>query len=367
MTEDLLAQARQTQVQQARVRLGDYELREPDHRQICVWAGALAMTPENLLAELARSQLIPRVGEKIQPLNFALEDGVLRNLVWDFDRLPVFPDLWVKGLRLRSLGFTARSRSIHKTKLALAPRVPSLRHLILAFNWYVEPEDAFPLSNLNLDGTPQLISLECTYIPLMNLDLSPVQNLINLHWAGKVSEIDLSPTQGLSNLYYWGIGAAKLDLARVPGLTELTCGSSRLSTLDLSLTPKLTKLNCSRNELTALDLSPTPELTELACEENKLVEIDLTPIPRLAKLFCRDNELIALDLSPTPGLTVVECSMNKLTKLDLSPVPGLTELRCAGNRLTELDLSPVPRLTELVCEKVVTVRNAPPNLTIERW
>jgi hypothetical protein len=35
-------------LQQARFRIGDYELREPDYRQICLWAEDLEMTPDEL-------------------------------------------------------------------------------------------------------------------------------------------------------------------------------------------------------------------------------------------------------------------------------------------------------------------------------
>ena len=120
MTEGLLEQVRQMAVQRARYRLGAYELREPDYRLICLWANDLSMAPQALLDILAQSRFIR------DEVAFAVEDGAIISLVWDFDRLPRFPDLWVDGLSLQKLAFTWHKK-LHG--VSLAPKVPSLREL----------------------------------------------------------------------------------------------------------------------------------------------------------------------------------------------------------------------------------------------
>ena len=94
-----------------RFRIGDYELREPDHRQILVWAKALSIKPPELLRRLASTVL-----EKVQArpfesegarqeISFEIRDGALVSLAWDFDELPLVNFQWVEGLRVEKLGF----------------------------------------------------------------------------------------------------------------------------------------------------------------------------------------------------------------------------------------------------------------------
>ncbi len=308
-TEGLLDQARQTQLQQARFRIGDYELREPDYRQILRWAEAAGREPEEVLRVL--NQRERRLIE--DAVFFRLHDGAIVELDWNFGCLPFIPETWEPGLRIRILKFRG---SWPETSVTLRPILP------------------------------ELATLSCDVCHCASLDLSPVPGLTKLDCRGNsLTELDLSP---------------------VPGLTKLDCGFNQLTELDLSPVPGLTELGCAANALTELDLSPVPGLTKLDCRGTQLTELDLSPVPGLTKLECSSNELTELDLSPVPGLTDLNCRANDLTVLDLSPVPGLTELDCSWNKLTELDLLPVPGLTNLSCMKDVKVRNAPPHLSIFR-
>jgi hypothetical protein len=324
-TEGLLHQAQQTQLQQARFRIGDYELREPDYRQICLWAEELRIAPDELLGVLADSRLEPKTGS-FEPIVFSLVDGALHSLVWDFSRLPMAPDRWDRSLLLDTLGFTA-SPAYDAEDFSLAPEAPRLRRLHCDFSRFAWPGGHFPLCGLKLDGVPHLSELTCYHTLLTDLDLSPVPGL---------TELD----------FYWN-SLIKLDLWPVPGLTVL---------------------RCSHNRITKLDLSPVPGLVKLECSHIGITKLDLTPVPGLTTLDCGQNRLSELDLSPVPGLTELDCcsGYGALTKLDLTPVPGLTVLHCSDNKLTELDLSPVLGLTSLNCDKDVIVRNAPPNLKILR-
>jgi hypothetical protein len=261
MTEGLLAQARQTQLQQARFRIGDYELREPDYKQICLWAEELTMAPDELLIVLADSTLKSEDKKSFEPIEFSLVDGTLHSLVWDFSRLPVFPDSWVNDLCLHTLGFTA-DPTWHGADVSLAPKAPRLRRLHCSFR----QKKNFPLCSLKLEGVPQLSELKCCRTFLTKLDLSPV-----------------------------------------PGLTELGCADNKLTELDLTPVPRLTELTCGVNQLTELDLTPVPGLTELTCGVNQLTELDLTPVSGLTGLWCAVNQLTELDLTPVSGLTKLWC------------------------------------------------------------
>ncbi len=193
MTEDLLAQARQSQVQQARFRIGGYELREPDYQQICLWAEALAMAPEELLGVLASSSVETTFDGGPEPIHFTLDDGAIDSLVWDFDRLPEFPDRWVQGLRLHTIFFIDHIRD-GGISISLAPQVASLRRLGYFRLTTIRRLREQPALLLDISRVPQLSALICLYSNLTELDLSPVSGLTELDcsWS-QLTELDLSP------------------------------------------------------------------------------------------------------------------------------------------------------------------------------
>jgi hypothetical protein len=291
----------------ARYSIGSHLLREPDYRQILRWAETSGMAAEEVMERLADSSV--RFAYEVMPMVFAVEDGAMVSVVWDFGVFPFIPDNWESGLVIRDLGFAGKWPD---AATALRPRLPSLRALC------------------------------CRGIGLERLDLS--------HLAG------------LTRLDCWENGIDELDLSPVPALTELSCGFNSLTELDLSALPGLTTLDCGYNRITGLDLSPG--LTDLVCGSNGLAELDLSPASRLTRLHCWGNSLTQLDLSPLPSLTELSCGFNSITALDLSPVPILTRLDCCNSRLAELDLSAVPGLGGLRCDERLSLHNAPADIKI---
>ena len=196
MTDGLLREARQAQLRRALYRLGEYELCEPDYKLICLWAEDLGMAPEALLGVLAQCRYEPpeEAGEP-EAVEFTLENGALRSLVWDFDRLPRFPDRWVDGLRLHTLGFIWNS---NQPSTHLTPKAPSLRKLYLFARPFSYLYREMPRRTLDLAGVPNLVSLGCRAFGLTELDLSPVPGLTKLYcWLNQLTELDLSPVPGL--------------------------------------------------------------------------------------------------------------------------------------------------------------------------
>ena len=300
MVEDALAIARRRDLVSVgkRFRIGSFELCEPDYRQLLRWAKALKWSPEVVLDTLASLSYWRRPDEYIilrrEEISFRIENGSIRDLVWDGERLPLENFEWEADLGIQTLG--------------ILKRMPK----------WLPTETLGSLRTLDVNGL-------------------------------LLTELDLSPMPGLTELRCRRNQLTELDLSPVPGLKELWCGGNPLTELDLSPVPGLTRLDCYCNRLTELDLSPVPGLTRLWCSDNQLTELDLSPVPGLTRLWCSDNQLTELDLSPVPGLTELDCIENQLTELDLSSVPGLTKLLCGRNQLTELDLSPVPGLTKLDC------------------
>lgn len=361
MAEHVLV-SRARELEAARVRIGCHVLRAADARQIDLWATAVGTGSSTLLKILEESRLesvnaqrIAEFDDLLSPIQFCIEDGAIISLVWDFDQLPDFPDLWVEGVRLRELGFTANYR--RRSAFVLAPKAPELSRLVVAHR----SGERIALAGLDLRGVPNLERLECSFCLLLTeLDLSPVTRLKALCCEfSSLTELDLSPTPELTVLNCKQNKLTELDLSPAPKLTTLVCGGNRLTALDLSRVPALRELLCYSNQLTELNLSPVPRLTTLNCEFNPLTALDLSPVTGLTELRCNSNRLTKLDLLPVPKLTELDCSDNQLTALTLSSTPMLVTLFCEGNHITELDLAPVQSLTRVRCDTQAMLRSAP--------
>lgn len=307
MVSDALSQAKEEKsaLAAARFQIGEYELREPDYRQILIWAKALALEPEEVIQRLRTAQAVYEQGEN--ELNCREEaddkaagegvpiftDGAILKLYWDFELLPLEDFEWVAGLKVEVLFFFA---SVVEEAPNLRLNLPHLRHLTC--------QDML-LSELDLSGVPRLSSLVCSRNRL-----------------------------------------TKLDLSKVTELTTLECGFNPLIELNLSGVPKLRELDCMDGRLNKLDLSPVPQLEKVSCFGNQLDEVDTSGLSLLNCLWCGNNQLSKLDLSSVPMLETLMCFRNRLVELDLSKVPKLTTLGCGDNCLAKIDIRSLPGLQE---------------------
>ncbi len=199
----VLARCQEKPLAGARFRVGHYEFRSPDYRQILLWADLLKIEPIMVIQRLEGEEGL---------FCFRVDDGAIISLTWNFESLPLASFEWLEGLSICDIAY--------KGSLGL------------------------PIDDLSLH-LPSLQQLFVAGVKLKALDLSAV---------GKLLWLDCSNNQ-----------LTELDLSHVPELTELYCESNRLTEIDLSSTPELEVLNCSRNQLHALDLSSVPKLTELNC------------------------------------------------------------------------------------------------------
>jgi len=268
MVSDALALARSknTALNVARFRIGNYEFCDPDYRQILQWAKALKLEPDEVVQRLDGSSVNTIWHGSF---GFVVENGAIISLVLDFNLLPLTVFEWMEGLIIRDLGFKGKPE--------------------------VSPQLALRLSFLN--------RLYCCRINLTELDLSKVPGLTYL-WCSEnqLTELDLSKVPGLTLLQCFRNPLTELDLSKVPGLTYLWCSDNQLTELDLSKVPGLTFLQCFRNQLTKLDLSKVPGLTNLCCSGNQLTKLDLSHVLGLTKLYCSENQLSELDIRPLRNL-----------------------------------------------------------------
>ena len=204
----------------ARFRIGSHEFRDPDYRQIMVWAKALDLEP---------GVLVERLGiNAVDKPTLVVEDGAIVSLGWDFDLLPILHFEWVDGLVIREIALFGA-----------------------------------PAGGLSL-ALPLLDSLFCFQSGIADLDLSS---------APKLSSLRCSYNQ-----------LTELDLSSVPALVKLDCTKNQITELNLSNVPKLSELSCSYNQLTELDLSSVPALVRLDCFNNQITELDIRRQEKLGYL-----------------------------------------------------------------------------------
>ena len=148
MVRDVLARATDVHLSQARFRIGDYALREPDYRQILRWAEAAGKAPEEVLAVLNQWQ-IPNTWSNEDPTVFRLQDGAIVELDWDFESLSLVPETWEPGLRIRILEFRGPWPDAFTP---LRPILPQLTKLFCS---------DIGLASLDLSSVPALTVLDC--------------------------------------------------------------------------------------------------------------------------------------------------------------------------------------------------------------
>ena len=265
MSSEILAvvRAQERELEQARFRIGRYQFRGPDHRQILRWSEALHLSSERFVRVLAGTKCVSP-GQRQGAIEFTVIDGCISSLVWDFAEFPLDEFQWEDGLRIRALGFRS---------------VP-------------------PCGRVPVTYPSSLRRLFCENLSLKELDLSGVPGLVELYCSK--NHLD------------------ELDLSRVPGLVELDCSNNYLRALHLSSVPKLKLIRCRRNQLTVLALSEMTELSIIDCSMNRLTELRLSSTPNLLSLDCNYNQLKELELSGAPGLDALFCEGNQLAEVDVS-------------------------------------------------
>ena len=250
VVSDALGFARSAALQGARFRLGDFEFREPDYRQIEIWAECLGVSADEVLRCLMASS----VEVDNDAYRFRLADGSIEALVFDASH----------------------------------------------FDW--------PGGQLNLSSVPRLVTLWCNRTQLTELNLWGLPELQALQCVrNQLTELELSGVAGLEELWCYDNQLTWLDLSGVPELQVLGCGDNRLSDLDLSSVPGLNWLNCDGNKLTQLDLSNVPWLSDLTCGRNRLTELDLSVVPELTRLVCWGNKITQLDVRANLKLKTLSC------------------------------------------------------------
>ncbi len=196
-----------------------------------------------------------------------------------------------------------------------------------------------------------LVSLDCSYNPISELNLSANTALTYLYCSHNtelisldcqstdIVAIDVSGNTALEYLYAKNARLTAIDLTSNTALKSINFESCQLTEIDLSKNTALQNIALAGNQLAALDLSNNMLLEQLTCGGNNIEELDLSNHTELMYVACEGNQLTKLDVSGCTELQMLFCWRNMLTELDLSDNSNLLILRCESNQLTTLDLS----------------------------
>ncbi len=229
------------------------------------------------------------------------------------------------------------------------------------------------LTNVNLDGCPNMQQLQMNYNAFSSLNLSHMTNLTGLYAeGGSMTSLDVAGCTALRVLDVSEnrIGGT-LDCSGMAALTKLDCGDNLLTAVLLPKQQSIYQVDVRNNQLTELDVTGLGNVTELDCQENRITSLDLTGMSKLEDLYAYDNAIESInisgvpalktlslsdnmigtiDLSTCPNLEGVHLTNNQLTAIDLSQNTGVRYLNIGGNQLTELNTTLLSQLSRLTCE-----------------
>ena len=222
-------------------KLGEYQLCDPDFQQIHSWAKSLRMAPNVLLQTLAktiyRSQYEDTIGSGT---TFFVEHGRIKNVVWDFDALPIEEFRWQEGLRIETLFFMGTPTA------GIVLDIPSLLCLNVSY---------LDLTELNLTGVPGLLVLFCRRNRLSKLDVSNHDYLEVLCCDyNQIKELKFGTHMTIGILSCAENKLESLNVSRLSSIESLWCGGNQISKLDLSNARSLKTLSCTNNPIESLDI-----------------------------------------------------------------------------------------------------------------
>lgn len=197
------------------------------------------------------------------------------------------------------------------------------------------------LTNVNLDGCPNMQQLQMNYNAFSSLNLSHMTNLTGLYAeGGSMTSLDVAGCTALRVLDVSEnrIGGT-LDCSGMAALTKLDCGDNLLTAVLLPKQQSIYQVDVRNNQLTELDVTGLGNVTELDCQENRITSLDLTGMSKLEDLYAYDNAIESINISGVPALKTLSLSDNMIGTIDLSTCPNLEGVHLTNNQLTELDLS----------------------------
>lgn len=184
-----------------------------------------------------------------------------------------------------------------------------------------------------------LVTLDCSYNLLTNLDVSGCRSLSGLDFQNNpLKRINVSGCESLTGLWCSEMGIEQLEVSGCSSMKELRCINNQITNLDLSGCTSLRYLSCEHNQLTSLVLCKDTWMKEVNCSYNKLTSLELNKGNKTYyKIDCSHNQLTTIDLSDNI-MEIVYCNDNQLTSINLRGFQ-VSDFDCSRNKLESLDLN----------------------------
>lgn len=159
--------------------------------------------------------------------------------------------------------------------------------------------------------------------------------------------LDVTNNTSLGNLNCLWNNLSELNLEGCPELRSIVVGRNNLSSIDVTHLSNLEALHLSYNQLTEIDVSKNLKLHFLNVEYNQITDLDLINNTVLDEIILRGLSLKTinnLSISSTsfavfPQLKLLDISYTPFISLDLSKNPLVSSIYIDGTVITQLDIS----------------------------
>jgi uncharacterized repeat protein (TIGR01451 family) len=218
------------------------------------------------------------------------------------------------------------------------------------YDGQIQYSEAFNVHNLyNLDGLNisdftgieafmQLATLDISYNPVTQIDLSSNSNLIYLTATHcQLTNIDISDNGSLDRINIEYNSLTSLNLSGVYALSELNANHNLISSIDLSPLQSIETIDLSNNLLTELDVSHNEDLEILRANFNFISSINLLGAISLRNLYLDNNQFTSFTLNTTTPFNNLVLSNNQIQTIDLSNSTRVFSLDVSNNLLTAFD------------------------------
>lgn len=213
--------------------------------------------------------------------------------------------------------------------------------------------EGYCISWIDVNGAPNLVSLNCADNLLMALNVDNLALLDELNCSG--NEIDKLSTVHNGRLRYLDCAnnfIEALDLSGNPRLEVLSCSDNRLTDLDLGNNDALRGLWGSDNSVGSVDLGICRVINSVVMSSCNLNSVGLHAPAELQDLWLDGNDLTTLDLRGTDALVTANVSNNSLESLDLRNISAKTVIYlfdCSNNYLPFSSFFPDTKVKNYVC------------------
>ncbi|MDE6476372.1 MAG: hypothetical protein K2L08_05920 [Erysipelotrichaceae bacterium] len=196
-----------------------------------------------------------------------------------------------------------------------------------------------------------LLSLNCSYTGITELDLQGNKKLLYLNMSGtRVTSLYIRQSKNLLGIDAEYTRLSGIDISENTELLYLNLWSSKVNYLNVSNNPNLLYLDAGSSKISSLDVSNNTQLEVLGVGYTNVKNLDITKNGSLEVLDVRGTGITSLDLSQNANLTTLYLEDTAIAGLDMTNNPNISELE--SNRLAYLNIGTDSSLTSALNSEI---------------